>query len=285
MVEEKCNKNEKHDKEIEKEEKEREDNKICCSKAFNMWVLKELWKKYNGTYAGFYENICTEPTYRRIMKYEITRENETAAKKNTGIPKEYLNGEKELVITSDSDMQVKIGDYNAIKWIKVTIEKFYRKWNSIEILEDEEKKKSIEKEKADELDVILDKILIELNIEDEYDDLVAAMENIKSEFLSKYKKHKNEKMKGTYNDYLANMIDVVAGRKEEITVKLRVHDIEELKNKVSECVNTIIEMCEEAENLESDIMEILNRLDIENVQKNSDMYKILYFMKYKKKYD
>ena len=81
------------------------------------------------------------------------------------------------------------------------------------------------------------------------------------------------------------MIDVVAGREEKINVKLRVHDIEDKKNKVSECVNTIVSKCEKAEELESKIVEILNRLELENVQKNSDMYKILYYMKYKKKYE
>lgn len=284
ISEEEYKRSEEHGKEIEKEEKEREDNKICCSKAFNMWVLKELWKKYNGTYEGFYDNICTEPTYRRIMKYEKTRENKKAAE-NTGIPKEYLDGKKDLIITSDSDMQEKIEGYNNIKWIKFTIENFYSKWNDVEIPEDEEKKKAMEEEKAEELDVIFDKILVELSIEDEYDDLVKAMGKIKSEFQSKYKKHKNENMKGTYNDYLSNMIDVVAGREEKINVKLRVHDIEDKKNKVSECVNTIVSKCEKAEELESEIVEILNRLELENVQKNSDMYKILYYMKYKKKYE
>ena len=260
------------------------------NKALNIWVMKYLWKKYRNTYGikkegidinnSFYDAInIPETTVRRIFDFQNTRENKKKAEeaeKKTGIPQNYLLGLERLIISPESDIQEKLEQYMKNKWTECRLIRLYNEADK------EEKDKEEEK---DTLDLISESILQEVDIEEEYNNLIKAMEGIKEVFQSKYDESNNEKFRNTFNDFLSAVIDVVSSKKEEIGIKLRIHNIGEYKNIVYESIAEINKKFAEVGNIKKEIMEILDRLELSDLQEGDDMYKVLYYIKYNKKYE
>ena len=282
---------------------------ILEKKAFNMFIIKTLWKKYRGRLgeerkgknASKDSNSlfqCLDISPRSVDQIIVGNHVKCLEKKageiesKTGISKKYLLGEEYIIISNEKRLLSKMKKYKKSYDTMHSIERLTKEIN--QKLNIKEPKQNdlydIEENRTEREDLIIYDFV---GINEEYDNIVDNMKEIKHIFESEMIKASGEEIRNKYNQFRQNVIDMVNDKTDSLNEENLMINEETLtmaktvKENIKIIKGAIADACITYGEMETEFEKELDKLDIVNldIEENKDLYCLLYFIINNKKYE
>lgn len=275
--------------------------KVYEIKAYNLLVMKKMWQKYRKTLGeenigankkrdenSFFQciNIPARGVDRIIALNDVryTPERAEEVEKRTGISKKYLIGEELIVFPFVNLTIEKIVEHIYIRPLFTNILKLIKCGN----LEKGNKQENENSEKN-----IVKEIIIYLDIQKEYKELLHNMEKLSDAFQKQTKIGYEKKTKNKFNRFCKNVRDMLENKTDSLEEdKLMINSntlkiAKDVKSNIMSIKNSIKQKCNNYYDFDKELKKEINKIDINDINKEDDinLYRLMYYFVHNKKYD